>query len=172
MGASPTCRKVIVWPGPPRRRPAPPERGRSALRVIMTGHCDSQISTGVTALLWGKAIGTMPSRSRMAPRPPCGRTCTLKAPCSRVTPLTLNGQMLPEPAWPCSPSTGQRAPKSTWLMLLVVLARALTGWGCVVFRMLPSGASTRTGANSPSLFGTPGTRAHLKGYIVDERVVL
>ena len=57
-------------------------------------------------------------------------------------------------------------------MLFVVFARALTGCGCVVLSRQPSGAITWTAANRPSLLGMLGTSVHLKGYIVDDRVVL
>jgi hypothetical protein len=162
----------MTWPGPPRWRPAPALSASSSLFRIITGHCASQISIGVTLLLCGKAIGTRPSMSRIEPRPPCGSTWTLNSPCSGVRPLTLKGQMLPEPAWACSPKAGQSAPNSTWLMLLVVLARALTGWGKVVLRIEPSGALTWIGRNRPSLLGIVGTSAHLKGYMLLLKVTL
>ena len=37
----------MTWPRPPRRRPWPPEPGRSSLRQNTTGETDSLISTGV-----------------------------------------------------------------------------------------------------------------------------
>jgi hypothetical protein len=73
--------------------------------------------------------------------------------------------MPPPLAWTFSPKIGQSAPKRTWLMLFVVLARAFTGAGNVAFRMLPSGALTWMGRKRPSLFGVSGASAHLNGYI-------
>jgi hypothetical protein len=37
----------MIWPRPPRARPAPPESGRSSLRQKINGVWVSAISTGV-----------------------------------------------------------------------------------------------------------------------------
>ena len=37
----------MIWPSPPRVRPAPPESGRNSLRQKMSGVWVSAISTGV-----------------------------------------------------------------------------------------------------------------------------
>ena len=84
----------------------------------------------------------------------------------------MNGQIEPLPACARSPSTGQTAPKITWFRLFVVFARDFTGCGNVALRIEPDGAVTWIGRNSPSLFGTSGTSAHLNGNIVDANVVL
>ena len=52
-GFSAMQRNTISWPGPPRRRPGPPESCNISLRTMITGHLRSMISVGVTVLLWG-----------------------------------------------------------------------------------------------------------------------
>src|SRR5581483_11073762 len=118
---------------------------------------------GVTTLLWGKATGGIPSSSGSAPRPPCGTMSTTKRPYPSSSPRSLKGQIEPLPACARCPTSGQIAPKITWLMLFVVFARVFTGYGNDAFRIEPGGALTCSGLNRPSLFGTSGTSAHLKG---------
>ena len=155
----------MTWPTPPRWRPGPPLSAQSSLRWKSTGASVSRISHGVIVLFSGYETGTIPSSVGIPPRPPCGSMSTRYVPRSGSRPMSTSGQIPPPLAWTFSPKIGQSAPNSTWLMLFVVFARALTGAGKVALRMLPSGAVTWIGRNRPSLFGVSGASAHLNGYM-------
>lgn len=60
----------MIWPSPPRVRPAPPLPGRSSLRQNTSGATFSVASTGMVRTPEGKAMPSSPSWPGRAPVPP------------------------------------------------------------------------------------------------------
>ena len=60
----------MIWPRPPRVRPAPAEPERNSLRQNTTGRICSAISTGVPLTPDGNAVADRPSDSGLPPVPP------------------------------------------------------------------------------------------------------
>ena len=66
----------MIWPTPPRMRPAPPESGRYSLRQTISVDIDSKISIDPPRTPLGKPVADSPSRNGNAPIPPVVITCT------------------------------------------------------------------------------------------------
>ena len=87
--ASPLVPISMIWPKPPRVRPAPAESGRSSFFQKITGATFSVASTGMVRTPEGKAVPSSPSFVGRAPVPPELKVMTSKSGNCAAAPLTL-----------------------------------------------------------------------------------
>ena len=142
----------MIWPNPPRKRPAPPLPGRISLRHTMIGPTCSVASTLMVRTPDGKAVAVSPSRPGRAPLPPLLNisisTGGRGSPGSALRALAWKFHSAPDPsAGTTSGRAWAIAPRHRSVTKWPITWRMATGLGSTALRIAPGGALTVKGSN-------------------------
>ena len=169
-GAASRLPTTMVWPSPPRVRPAPPESWRSSFFQTTSGVIASVTSTGTFLTPDGNGVADRPSSVGRAPAPPECRLIIMKL--VRFRPKVWSVRPWPAPAFtPHSepvPSAGTspgriwcRQPNTASGRRWPTTERTATAHGNGALTIVFSGAVTLMRSSDAALFGTFGATTHL-----------